>query len=66
MHPSNRDHKDMQKRGVLNISSEGGGQVGLGCGVWGIGMVGWGVIKLKGRDWQGVPGIISWGRGLTK
>lgn len=65
MHPSNRDHKDMQKRGVLNISSEGGGQVGLGCGVWGIGMVGWG-HKIKRTRLEGRPGYHLMGERTDK
>lgn len=45
MHPSNRDHKDMQKRGVQTFQA----RVGSGEGR---------VIKLNRRDWQDVPGSI--------
>lgn len=44
MHPSNRDHKDMQKGGVPNISSEG-----LCQGVWE------GGVRVRLR-WMGVGG----------
>lgn len=57
MHPSNRDHKDMQRRGVQTFQA----RVGSGEGVRGWGL-GWGgVIKLNRRDWQVVPGSISFG-----
>lgn len=49
MHPSNRDHKDMQKRGVQTFQA----RVGSG---------GVGGIKLSRRDWQDMPGTISTGR----
>lgn len=52
MHPSNRDHKDMQKRGVQTFQARVGSGRGGGGG---------GVIKLNRRDWQGVPGSISIG-----
>lgn len=47
MHPSNRDHKDMQRRGVQTFQARVG--------------VRWsgGVIKLNRREWQDVPGSIS-------
>lgn len=70
MHPSNRDHKDMQKGGVPNISSEGPCQ-----GVWEGGVrvrLRWmgvwrgGLTKLKakrGRDIPDpVPSHLKWRR----
>lgn len=62
MHPSNRDHKDMQKRGVPNISSEGWGQrIWEGHQGWAEmvgGGVGAGAHKFKEKRRHGIPGTV--------
>lgn len=57
MHPSNLDHKDMQRRGVQTFQARAGS-----------GGSGWEeVIKLNRRDGQDEPGSISIAvRGLAK
>lgn len=65
MHPSNCDHKDMQKRGVPNISSEGWGRDGTGRGGGGPLGLGWdggdgvGAHKIKEKRRRGIPGTVS-------
>lgn len=59
MHPSNCDHKDMQKRGVPNISSKGSEGVWEGRHGWAeMEGAGWGAHKIKEKRRRGIPGTV--------